>query len=243
MRPVACRSCSGISRGTDTVRLRGSIDLPVVQYENRPILSHSRLRNGFAHSGDDGADSVESALYLALGFDPVLRQTLADSHAARADLWIARLAFLPKVTASLSRSRGTDVVSTSRANTRVDEEDVLSLDLTYPLFTSGARYHAVKRASAAAKAADFDVLSKENDVMSDAAGSYLDLIASRRRKDALGRNIEAVRSIVEITRSKSRRGFSDQSDLALAGRSLPLSSESMKKPWKRRRRPIPSSNG
>lgn len=206
----------------DGPTLRGSIDLPVVRYENRPILQHSRLRNGFAHSGDEGADSVESALYLALGFDPVLRQTLADSHAARADLWIARLAFLPKVTASVSRSRGTDIVSSSRGNTRVDEEDVVSLDLTYPLFTSGARYHAVKRASAASKAADFDVLSKENDVMSDAAGSYLDLIASRRRKDALGRNIEAVRSIVEITRSKSRRGFADQSDLALARAQLAL---------------------
>lgn len=210
---------AGDSAGT---ALRGSIDLPVVRYENRPILKKSRLRNGFAHSGDEGGDSIESALYLALGFDPLLRQTLADSHAARSDLWIARLAFLPRVTASISRSRGTDIISSTRANTRVDEEDVVSLDLTYPLFTSGSRYHAVRRASAAARAADFDVLSKENDVMSDAAGSYLDLIASRRRKDALGRNIEAVRSIVEITRSKSQRGFADQSDLALARAQLAL---------------------
>ncbi len=202
--------------------LRGSIDLPVVRYENRPILMHSRLRNSFASTRDEGADSVESALYLALSFDPVLRQTLADSHAARADLWIARAAFLPKVSASLGRSRGTDIISSARSSTRVDEEDVLSLDLTYPLFTSGSRYYGVKRARAAAGAADFDVLSKENDVMSDAAGSYLDLIAARRRRDALGRNIEAVRSIVEITRSKARRGFADQSDLALARAQLAL---------------------
>lgn len=202
--------------------LRGSIDLPVVRYTDRPILNLPRLRDGFASEVDEGADSVESALYLALGFDPVLRQTLADSHAARADLWIARLAFLPRITASLSRSRGTEIVSSSRSNTLVGEEDVLSLDLTYPLFTSGSRFFGLKRASAAAGAADFDVLAKENDVMSDAAGSYLELIAARRRKGALGRNIKAVKSIVEITRSKSQRGFADQSDLALARAQLAL---------------------
>ncbi len=196
--------------------IRGAIDTPTVEYFGIRPLHNSYLRTKTIFAGDDSSEGIRLAIEAALSFDPKLRQTLEQGRVRKAEVWRAYAAFLPTVSASLRHSHGTDIVSSLRSTTTRAHENVFEVEASIPVMTSGARIFRLKRAKAELKAARYDTEAAGNDVLTDAANAYLDLLASKKRQEALRRSTGAVARIVEITRSKYRRGFADRSDVALA---------------------------
>lgn len=198
--------------------MRGSIDGLVIERAGIVPLqrAHLRTRSIFPDDGDPAGLGIRLAVEGALAFDPKLRRTIDESRVSKTEVWQAYAAFLPTVTASIRHTHGTDVISSLRANTAIGNERVAAIDASIPIFTGGSRIYRLKRSKAERAAARYDALAVGNDVMADAANAYLELVASRKRQEALLRSTRAVGRILEITRSKYQRGFADRADISLA---------------------------
>lgn len=191
--------------------LRGSLDDGVGFLPAREAFSRSHLRGGLGLADFEGDDGLRQAMRQALNFDPSLRATIAESHAARAGIGSEIAGFAPRVTATLSQSYFDDPTKPEE-----DESRTLSFDLKMPLLDAGTRFFGVKRAAAESRAADLRVLREENAVLSETVGVYFDYVLAEARLQSLDATRDHVAKIVELTEAALAGGFADGADVAFA---------------------------
>ncbi|MEX0345852.1 MAG: TolC family protein [Rhizobiaceae bacterium] len=213
---LALFTATGIAEEAEDYQLRQSIDHPVVNHANNPLLHKTYLRTRTVIPISADSLGIRRAVETAVAYDPEFRRTIEDAKVRRSEVWRAYAGFLPTVKASIRHSHGTDIVSTSRSNNTEANETVVSVEASLPIVAGGSRIFRLKRTRAERAAAEYDALAKGNDVIAGAALAYLDLLTARKRQEALKRNTQAVARIVQITRSKHAKGFADRSDISLA---------------------------
>ncbi len=207
---------AGAAEETGELELRGGIDVPAIDRSGNHLLHKTHLRTGDIFAVSAESLGIRRAVEAAVLYDPDFRRTIDEAKVRKAEVWKAYASFLPTVTASIRRSHGTDIISSSRSNSTVANETVVSVEASVPIVAGGSRIFRLKRTRAERAAAKYDALAAGNDVIASAAIAYLDLLTARKRQDALRRNSQAVTRIVGITRSKYAQGFADRSDIALA---------------------------
>ncbi len=213
---LATLTTAGLAEEVEDYQLRRSIDQPVINHANNPLLHKTHLRTRTVIPISAESLGIRRAVETAVAYDPEFRRTIEDAKVRRSEVWRAYAGFLPTVTASIRRSHGTDIVSSSRSIKTEANETVVSVEASLPIVAGGSRIFRLQRTRAERAAAEYDALAKGNDVIAGAALAYLDVLTARKRQEALQRNTQAVARIARITRTKHAQGFADRSDIALA---------------------------
>ncbi len=137
-----------------------------------------------------GPISLGEVVKRALCHDPRTRQAWAESRLQAARLGVARAAYLPTLTASLSEARSGQTVSQGGASTRTDAGTRSTrLDLGWNLFDFGQREASVESARQTLQAAVASQDLGVQTVFLDAANAYFGLLAAQGEL-AVAREVE-----------------------------------------------------
>ena len=139
-----------------------------------------------------GPISLGEVVKRALCHDPRTRQAWAESRLQAARLGVARAAYLPTLTASLSEARSGQTVSQGGASTRTDAGTRSTrLDLGWNLFDFGQREASVESARQTLQAAVASQDLGVQTVFLDAANAYFGLLAAQGEL-AVAREVERI---------------------------------------------------
>ncbi len=184
---------------------------------DRPVL-----RRSMAHA----ANLYEGLRLETASVGDSVAQTLRGSHAVRAALSradasdarrrVAIGAFLPKLTAGIDHGTGTAFDSSlGGSNVRYDTSEI-SVDLSMPIFASGALLNGFRAARTRADAADYGYLAAEHRTAMEAIAAHLNLRLNRVVERTLADNVAAVARIAEIARRRFDAGEASRTDIAIA---------------------------
>ncbi len=184
---------------------------------DRPVL-----RRSMAHA----ANLTDGLRLETASVGDSVAQTLRGSHAVRAALSradanharkrVAVGAFLPKLSAELDHGTGTSYDSAiGVGDVRYDTSKV-SVELSMPVFTSGALLNGYRAARSRADAADYGYLAAEHRTAMEAIVAHLNLRLSRAVERTLARNVAAVGRIADIARRRFDAGDASRTDIAIA---------------------------
>jgi outer membrane protein len=139
-----------------------------------------------------GKVSLAEVVKRALCQDPRTRQTWADSRLQAARLGIARSAYLPTVSATLSQARSGQTVTQGGASARTDATTRIGqLDLAWNLFDFGQREAGIESARQTLRAAVASQDLGVQTVFLDAANAYFALLAAQGEL-AVAREVERI---------------------------------------------------
>ncbi|MEM7300543.1 MAG: TolC family protein [Pseudomonadota bacterium] len=164
-----------------------------------------------------------------------LRASLHEANARHHGIGVARAKLLPTITASLSFSDSDLITGSTNTNTVTGLQSSSRIEVSVPIFSSGKHRYRTKSARAAARAADFEYLALEQQIAYEGVLAYLEIYLSRKREDAIHRNVAALRRIHRGLRAQYHAGFAGLTDLEIAAAELADMKEQLAEARGRRR--------
>ena len=189
-----------------------------VRLSERPVLRNALRWDVQRHAGDErardgGSASAGDTVALALRGSHSAEARFHRAHADRARVHSALGAFLPKVTGVVQVATDDDG---GRGRLGENHSATAGVEVSMPLFTSGANTAVYRQAKAAARTADLAYLAEEQRVAMEALTAHVNLRLNRRVERTLSRNVEAMGRIEVIARRLFRAGDASRTDIALA---------------------------
>lgn len=148
-------------------------------------------------------DSFDALLARALENDPSLRSALYSKQVADYDINITRSVILPSVDVQ-AESRRSENLSTFAGGDR--DNDSVALNVTVPLYQSGAEWSRIRQAKRTASEADFDYDDARNNTTNNATRSWQDLLTSKADIRATEANVKAARFALEGVKEEQQVG-------------------------------------
>ena len=193
----------------------------VVDAGERPILRHA-LRGHApgtrpADARPAGEGTAAASIAQALRGSHSASARLQRSHADRARVHAALGAFLPQVRGVVEGVHGPQTRSLEGETvTRAETGVTAGIELSMPLFASGANLALYRQARATARSSDLSYLAEEQKVALDALAAHVNLRLNRRIEATLKRNVEAMQRIATAARRLFQAGDASRTDIALA---------------------------
>lgn len=197
-------------------QLRGSGVLVKDRYQSldvpdRPSLRHAMLFGALRASSGDQRSEVGNAVSMALRGSYSARALLERARADRERVHAAVGVFLPKLTLSTG-------LTSENSDTDGAYQDTMTgdLELSVPLYSSGANRNALYQAQSLSLASDYGYLAGEHKVALEAIAAHVNLRLNRSIEKALRKNEKAMKRLLHIATRRYDAGDASRTDIAIA---------------------------
>ncbi|MEO0546089.1 MAG: TolC family protein [Pseudomonadota bacterium] len=178
---------------------------------DRPSLRQAMLFGDLRPSDNAASGRLGDAVALALRGSYTTRGLLERAKADRARVRAAAGGFLPKLTLS------TDL-SSEHTEADADYTDTMTGDvqLSIPIYSSGAVRNALYQAQSLSLASDYSYLAGEHRVALEAIAAHVNLRLNRAIERALRKNEKAMKRLLAIAQRRYQAGDATRTDIAIA---------------------------
>ena len=212
-----------------TYTMRTGIDAVLLRETDNPSDTHASLLN----SGDNAR--LRQSMLHSSNYDPGLRSgsaeiadtvsaTLRGSYATRARLERAKADkaremgalgnFLPNASLTVD---GNKSMSNTLSSQRLREESIdATINVTVPIFTSGANLATYRQSKHVARSSEYSFLAEEHRQALDAISAHINLRLNRRVEQALRKNVTAMRQILSVAQRLFDAGDASRTDIEIA---------------------------
>lgn len=181
----------------------------------RAPLRHSMLHTTRPYEEMRGGGAgVGDSIALALRGSNSTQARLARANVDKARVLGVVAAFLPRV--ELTARTGLGPRDGSTSNNGQTRTSSATLNVSMPIFTSGANLNTYRQAKHVSIASDYSYLAEERKVALEAVTAHINLSLNRRIEQVLRANVRAMKRIALISRRLFEAGDSSRTDIAVA---------------------------
>jgi outer membrane protein len=149
--------------------------------------------------------TFEETAARAEAANPAIEAAQFLERAAFTDIDVQRAALLPDVRLQASMGRG-DTVSVFSGGQRAVDNDAITLNVSIPLYQSGAEWSRLRQARNQAQQARFNALDTRDAVVESAARAWHDYHTARAVINSTREAVEAARVALEGVRAENQYG-------------------------------------
>lgn len=182
-------------------------------------LFSAALLSGGVCSYGQSVITLEEIFKTAEANSAQLRPSFTAQTEAEHEIGIARADRLPDINASLSFSYMGDGFTTGRSFSDYQKAPIphfgngLSLNITQPVYTGGARTHAIELAELKSMAERYATDFQRDNIRFQLTGFYLDIFKYANLRRVIESNIFAARKVLEDMRARYGQGTALQNDI------------------------------